>query len=335
MKRFSTIFLLVLLLAATVVFLRRERTSHGSEVSLRNPIPPITTGQTPLFVAREKGFFSDEGLSVTLEQGGAEVNPVKMVAAGKNTFGMVGGPEILLVARGQGIPVKAIAILHRNANFPCFVTLESSGISKISQLQDKTVGFFPGHITTDVLKPLLKKEEVSVREFSIGLDYTQLVAGRIDAQWGFTVRAAIELPLQGHPVNVIRASDYGLITHGYTIFALEETIAERPDDCENLLRGIFRGIDLTLTNPSEAEEVLVTANPNLADQLEFVRKSEAMFNAVTSNSPEFPKGYMDSEMFRTAYEYLKEEGAIEADFPIEDAYTTKFLEKIHGRRFEG
>ena len=59
-----------------------------------------------------------------------------------------------------------------------------------------------------------------------------------------------------------------------------------------------------------------------------------MFNAVISNSEEFPKGYMDSGMFESAYKYLKEEGAIENDFPVKEAFTTQFLEKIHGRKFE-
>lgn len=334
MKKLSTPIILIILAIGIGWYFVGKRENSIPEVSLRNPIPPITTGQTPLFVARDKGVFEELGLSVKLEQGGAEVNPVKMVAAGKNTFGMVGGPEILLVARGQGILVKAIAILHRNANFPCFVTLGSSGIKEISQLQDKRVAFFPGHITTDVLKPLLKKEGIEVNESSMGLDYTQLITGKIDAQWGFTVRAAIQLPLEGHPVNVIRASDYGIITHGYTIFALEETIENQPEICEKLLRGIFQGIDSTLEHPEEAESILLNANPTLADELEFVRKSESMFNAVISNSDEFPKGYMDSEMFESAYKYLKEEGAIENDFPVTEAFTTHFLEKIHGRKFE-
>ncbi|MAS94901.1 MAG: hypothetical protein CMO55_17025 [Verrucomicrobiales bacterium] len=334
MKRFLIPVILAVLAIGIGWHFVRKRENTVPEVSLRNPIPPITTGQTPLFVARDKGFFEELGLSVKLEQGGAEVNPVKMVAAGKNTFGIVGGPEILLVAKGQGIPVKAIAILHRNANFPCFVTLEPSGITEISQLQDKKVAFFPGHITTDVLKPLLKKEGVKINESSMGLDYTQLITSKIDAQWAFTVRAAIQLPLEGHPVNVIRASDYGVITHGYTIFALEETIESRPEICEKILRGIFQGIDTTLEHPEEAESILLSANPTLADDLEFVRKSESMFNAVISNSEEFPKGYMDSGMFESAYKYLKEEGAIENDFPVKEAFTTQFLEKIHGRKFE-
>lgn len=301
-------------------------------LSFRNPIPEISTGQTPIFVAREKGLFAAHGLKVTLEQGGREVSPVAMVAAGKNDLGMVGGPETLLVARSQGVPIRAIAVLHRNANFPAFITLKSSGITSLSQLQDKDVGFFPGHITTDVLKALLRRSQVSVHEVNVGFDYNQLVTGKLAAQWGFTVRAALELPEKGVEISVLRASDYGISTHGYTIFALEKTINERPQDCERFLRALFAGIDYTLTHPKEAADLLQRLNPVLART--FIEKSEPMFNAVLSHSAQFPPGYMDRAMFESAYAYLKESSAIATEFDVHDAYTTRFLEQIHGRRFE-
>jgi NitT/TauT family transport system substrate-binding protein len=301
-------------------------------VSLRNPIPEISTGQTPLFMAAEKEFYAAEGLQVKFEQGGREVNPVAMVAVGNNDFGMVGGPETLLVGRGKGVPIKAIAVLHRNANFPCFITLKSSGITQLSQLAGKDVGFFPGHITSDVLRPLLKRNQISVNEVNVGFDYNQLITGMLAAQWGFTVRAALELPAKGVDINVLRASDYGIVTHGYTIFALQKTIDERPEVCEKLLRGIFKGIEYTIAHPAEGADLLLKLNPAL--NRSFIETSEPMFNAVLSHSAEFPMGYMDRSMFENTYGYLKEQGAIEKEFDVRDAYTTIFLERIHGRKFE-
>lgn len=337
-RRLATLLCIAALCTAGVLLFSARRAARTPPapslvpLSLRNPIPEISTGQTPLFIARERGFFAAQGLDVRLEPGGREVNPVAMVAVGKNDLGMVGGPETLLVARSQGVPIRAIAVLHRNANFPALIMLKSSGISDLSQLQGKDVGIFPGHITTDVLRALLRRRGVSVREVNVGFDYGQLVTGRLAAQWGFTVRAALELPAKGVAIQVLRASDYGLTTHGYTIFALEKTIQERPQDCERFLRALFAGIDYTLTHPSEAADLLLRLNPVL--DREFVKTSEAMFNAVLSHSAEFPPGYMDHAMFASAYALLKESSALAAEFDVRDAYTTRFLERIHGRSFE-
>ena len=51
-----------------------------------------------ILVAKEKGFFQKEGLDVTIEPGGFGLDPIKLVAAGSNDFG-IGGAGNLLLAR--------------------------------------------------------------------------------------------------------------------------------------------------------------------------------------------------------------------------------------------
>src|SRR5438046_1436831 len=126
--------------------------------------------------------------------GSKELNPVKTVATNQDTFGVLGGPDTLLVARSKGQPLQAIAVLHRNSNFPCLLALKSSGITKVEQLTGKKVGFFYGHISTDVLRSFLRKTGVKVEEVDVGFDYTQLINGGVAAQWAFTVTAGIDLP---------------------------------------------------------------------------------------------------------------------------------------------
>jgi ABC-type nitrate/sulfonate/bicarbonate transport system substrate-binding protein len=123
-------------------------------VSVRLPIPIIEAGSTPFFVAIDKGYYLDEGLNVSIEMGSRELNPVKTVSTGSNTFGVLGGPDTLLTARSKGQPLRAIMVLHRNSNFPVLISLRSSNIAKVEDLRDQKVGFFYGHISTDVLRNL-------------------------------------------------------------------------------------------------------------------------------------------------------------------------------------
>src|SRR5690242_9703882 len=76
-----------------------NQTAGGStRVSLRFPIPIIEAGQTPFYVAADQGYYADERLDVRFEMGSRELNPVKTVAIGQDTFGVLGGPDTLLVA---------------------------------------------------------------------------------------------------------------------------------------------------------------------------------------------------------------------------------------------
>jgi len=176
-------------------------------VSVRFPIPIVEAGQAAFYIAQDKGYYSAEHLDVQFQMGSRELNPVKTVATGQDAFGVLGGPDTLLVARSKGQPLKAIAVLHRNSNFSCLLTLQSSGITKLEQLKGKKIGFNYGHISTDVLHSLLRRQHIPYTEVDAGFDYNQLIAHRIDAEWAFTVTAGLDLPAKGVAVNIISPAD--------------------------------------------------------------------------------------------------------------------------------
>lgn len=335
----STAFIPIAIVAILAVFLSQcskapdEASSEGKDkISVRFPIPIIEAGQTTFYAAQDKGYFTDENLDVKFETGSRELNPVKMVISGRDDFGILGGPDTLLVARSKGQPLKAIAVIHRNSNFPCLITLKSSGITKVEQLQGRKIGFFYGHISTDVLRNLLRRNNVKYTEVDVGFDYNQFITGKIDAEWAFTVTAGLELPAKGVQINFINPADYGVVTHGYTVFATEETLKKKPEVVLRFLRAALKGVRYTVENTEDALESLLKRDTNLEKDLNLKRQNA--YNTVTSNSREFPAGYMDRKMFQETYDRLVEEKVIESDFDVSEAYTTEFLEKIYRRPFD-
>ena len=305
---------------------------NKDSVTLRFPIPLVESGQASFYLAQDKGYYAEENVDVKFQMGSKELNPVKMVTTGTDTFGLLGGPDTLLVARSNGAPLKAIAIIHRNSNFPCIITKKESGLAKVQQLSARQVGFYYGHISTDVLRNLFRRTNTKVTEVDVGFDYTQFIQGKIDAEWAFTVTAGLDLPAKGIELNFINPADYGIITHGYTIFASDETISKSPDLVRRFLKASLRGVEAAVADPEEATKSLLNRSPEL--DMELNLKRQRAYNAVTSDSAEFPSGYMDREMFQTTYDRLSEEKVIKKEFDLSEAYTTQFLEEIHGRPFK-
>jgi NitT/TauT family transport system substrate-binding protein len=333
----ATPLVVALLMVSAWVLARRastEASSTGKEttsISVRFPIPIVESGQAPFYVANDNGNYNEQKLVVRFDMGSPEFNPIKMVASNANDFGVLGGPDTLLVARSRGQKLKAVAILHRNSNFSCLVTLKSSGITSVPQLNNKKVGFYYGHISTDVLRNLFRRTNTPVVEVDTGFNYSQLIARQIDASWAFTVTAALELPMQGVPINIISPSDYGIVTHGYTIFATEEMVENHPDIVLGFLRATLSGVKDVVARPEGGVAAIQKRDKKTSKDL--LMRRQTAYNEVTSDSVAFPPGYMDRKMFQETYDRLFQEGVIERPFNIEEAYTTKFLEIIHGRKF--
>lgn len=299
-------------------------------VSMRFPLPEVRAPYGVWYAADKQGFYEAEGLKVTFNYGGKTTNPVAMVMSKTDQFGVLGGPDTALVAIGKGSPIKILGIIHKDSNFPCLITLKKSGITNVEQLEGKKVGMYSGHISVDVLRNLFRRTGVTVQEIDVGFDYSQLIAGSIDAQWAFTAAAAVELPEKGVQVNVLSPADYGINTHGYTIFATADYINEHPDQVRGYLAATFKGVSYMADHPEEIAKLVTTKDStgNL-EEWQVLRRIH-QYNEVSPHGNPLPAGYFDEKMLRETYDRLVEEGVIETPFDLKAAYTTQFLEELYG-----
>ena len=112
-----------------------------------------------LFIAQQKGYFEDEGLDVTMYTPSDTSTVLQTVASGSDDFGMNYQPDVIL-ARNEGVPVVSIAAVVQHP-LNSVMALESSGISRPSQLAGKKIGY-PGIPTNEpLLDTMLKADGVA------------------------------------------------------------------------------------------------------------------------------------------------------------------------------
>lgn len=294
-------------------------------VSVRLAIPVVDASLAPFYLAIDKGFFEKNGLNVKLEPGSPELNPVKMVSQGTDQFGILGGPELLFTARDKGAPLVAITKMHKDGNFVSIVSLKDSGITKVSDLEGKKVGFFYGHISTDILRMLFKKENIQVEEVDVGFDYSQFIAGKLPAQWAFRTTAGITLPAKGVELNFISPTDYGIETQGLIIVTTEQMIKEQPELVQKFINGVLEGMNYSVVHFQESINAILKRDPNFPTTV--AEKQLEIYNsAITRNSP--VGGIAEADMEQTKAQMLTVD-LITADFDIKASFTTKFVEKFY------
>lgn len=331
-RRLIWVGLLVVALAVMAIFLterlNQKLPAETVSVSLRLPIPAADAAFAPYYLAIDKGFFSKHGLQVKLEPGSPELNPVKMVAQGSNDFGVVGGPELLFSARAKGAPLVGLALLHKNSNFVVVITLANSGITKISDLAGKKVGFNYGHISTDVLRMLFKKVGVSVEEVDVGFDYGQFLSQKIAAEWGFRTTAGINLPARGIQIKMISPADYGIVTQGHMLITNERMIQERPDVVQHFLNAVLEATEYSTNHVQEAIESTIQRDPNF--KWEVGEKQMEIYNKTILQNSRI--GWISSEEMMQTKKQMLSVALIPENFDINAAYTTRFLETYYSEK---
>ncbi len=305
-----------------------EDVKELNEISVRLPIPFQDAAFVPFYVADKLGYYEDEGLKVNFNLGNSETNPAKMVAIGADDIGVLGGPDAMLVAKSKGQDLVAVSILHKDSDFVGILSLKNSNIETLDDLNGKKIGFFYGHISTDILHSLFNKYDIDYEEIDVGASYNQLIADQIDAQWTFRTTGIVNLEDKGYELNYISPKEYGINTHGYTIFAKEDTIEDESMMIEAFLRATFKGVEYSIDNPETAVGYLIEIDSNLDYDLELKRWD--MYADTIINADTYPKiGYFSEEMLVETYDRLDALNVIENQFDIKESYTTKFIEKIY------
>ena len=263
-------------------------------------------------------------MDVTFHHSTPTLGPIRAVATEIDDFGMIGGLDTLLAARGKGRPLTAVGILHRNAKFVALYSLKDSGITTAADLTNKKVGFFYGHISEVFIRSYLKKEHVTVQEVGMKYyDYSRLTSGDIDAMPGFKATVLPDVEEKGIEVTVIDPADSGVVMQGYTLFVTDGFLRGRPEIIAKFLRATFRGYRDSVTNPQEGVELLTKHDAALSSATELKRLP--FYSEPMSTDP---YGYMDKQMFRMTYDRLDGLGLIVTPFNPQDAFDSSFVEEV-------
>jgi NitT/TauT family transport system substrate-binding protein len=90
------------------------------------------------YVAKEKGYYKQVGLDVTILPGGPDITPLQVLAGGQADFALAWVPDGL-AANDKGADFVNIAQVYQRSGMR-HITWKDSGITKVSQFKGKKVG---------------------------------------------------------------------------------------------------------------------------------------------------------------------------------------------------
>jgi NitT/TauT family transport system substrate-binding protein len=217
------------------------------------------------WMAKAKGFYDEERLSVDLTPGGLDSSPLKAVVSGAAEIGQAGGLEQMVSARSEGLPVKALAAFQRTSPY-ALISLDRTPVRSASDLRGKTVAVAYGDAAEVLFKEFLNRNGVRDNEMTLvpfRFDLTPLMDGRVDVVTGFSTDQPATLKVKGFKPVVLSYADVGLQSYGYTFFCSEQYLAQHRDLVDKFLRASRRGWEYAFAHKEEAISLMRKSFPTL------------------------------------------------------------------------
>ena len=231
-----------------------------AEVSVRLDFFTVGGYHSPFHVAVENGYYAEENLTVTINEGQGSASTAQLVAAGEDTFGLSTG-NIVVSSLSEGLPIKSVAQWLINTGF-CVISLDGSGIESVDDMVGRRLANPPFGASGPLLPAFFAKYGITypgdIEEVTIDPSAATpaLLEGATDlwvsTNFGFPVQFEAEF---GRATNCFPFKDVGVDPVGWALHSNTSFIAENPGVVERFVRATMRGWKWTLANPVEAGQI--------------------------------------------------------------------------------
>ena len=285
---------------------------HGAGSQEEQPLKEITfvldwtpnTNHTGLYVAREKGYFRDAGLEVTMVQppeNGAEV----LAASGKAQFAMSFQDSLAPAFSGENkLPVTAVAAVIQH-NTSGIISRKGEGMDRPKGLEGRQ------YATWD-----LPIEKATIREVveADGGDFDKIKL----------IPSMVTDEVEGLETDYFAFADMDPVFDFYTpvIIANNDFLENEPDTAKAFVKAVGRGYEYAAREPEAAAAILCKAAPELDPELV---KASQIYLADKYQADAGQWGYISPERWNAYYGWLGEKGLTETPIEENTGFTNEYL----------
>jgi NitT/TauT family transport system substrate-binding protein len=252
-------------------------------------------GYGPFYIARDKGFFKEEGVDVELVI--IEDTPIKMGALMAGQLDLVASTvDEFPIYMKPGIGVRYVLAVDNSKGGDGIVATKD--ITTIEGLKGKKVAFEQGSVSQFFLNALLKDaglsqsdiEPVNMAATDAGVAFA---AGQVDAAVTWEPALSQGAKAENGHILLTSADKPGLITD--VVAATDATLKEKGDDVKAFVRAWYRALDFIKSNPDEANMLMAQGvggwlnDPKVfAETLTGIEYLDKDMNLAFFGSPEAP-----------------------------------------------
>jgi putative hydroxymethylpyrimidine transport system substrate-binding protein len=181
----------------------------------------VNPNHGPVVIAKQRGYFKEEGLDIDIQEPSDPSTPAKLVAAGNVDLAITYQPNLTMdVAAGLPL-IRSATLIATPLN--TLTVLDNKKINGIADLKGKKIGISVAGNEEAIIGTMLKTHGVNYQDVQIinvgwGLS-SALASGKVDATWGgFRNFESNQLALEGIKAKSFFPEEHGVPAYDELVF---------------------------------------------------------------------------------------------------------------------
>jgi len=332
------------LLGATFALIAGITPAFAEMTDIRFTLGWKTQGSdAPFLMALSRGYFADENLNVTIDQGEGSAATVTRIMGGAYDAGF--GDINAIIQNAATRPGEAPVMVYQLWNRPPFaiVTPKSAGIETPADFEGKRLGGAQGTPTTRLFPVFAKLngvdiDKVAQENMAPNLQEPMMIRGDIDGAFVFTITSWFNLIANRQDpaadYNWFQFEEYGMDLYSNGMMVSREMLAENPDAVAGLVRAVNRAT-LEIAKDQDIAVEAIMAFDNLVDpELERARLEFALTNLMNAaETAEIGMGDLVDERLTRSIAIVAEGYGLERLPEASEIFDRSFLPPADKRSF--
>ena len=218
------------------------------------------------YVAKDKGFYKDAGLDVTVKAGGPDINPSQVIAGGGADV-IVDWMPSALATREKGVPIVNISQVFKRSGM-MLTCRKDSGIKTPKDFAGRTLGVwfygneYPFLSWMDKLGYKTSGDGNAVKVLKQGFNVDPLLQKQADCISTMTYNEywqLIESGMKPDELIVFKYEDQGVATLEDGLYVQEKSLADAKmaDKLARFLKASLKGWDYAIKHQDEAVKIVL------------------------------------------------------------------------------
>ena len=208
------------------------------------------------YVAKEKGYYADAGLDVTIRDARSDQDAFEAVMKGRAQYGV--GRSSLIVNYASGAPIVLMAAVFQSSPM-MLLTRKDAGIRHARDLKGKRVMLTSDTIAGAEMQAMFRSAGLTTSDLHLqphSYDPMSLARGETDAMVAYLSNEPFILQKAGVDTYAIDPKEYGFDYYSDILFTTRDEIANHPERSEAFYDASIRGWLWAFENIEETAELI-------------------------------------------------------------------------------
>jgi NitT/TauT family transport system substrate-binding protein len=288
----------------------------------------------PFFVARDKGYYREEGLEVEIQEGSGSTTVAQLVANSSSPVAYVDAATMMRGV-GAGMPIKAVGVTLQQSPMAFIYRADAARPTKISEIKGSRIAITAGDASLAIFTAFMGKlgmklEDVQMITVSNPAAKEQAVlAKQADALLGYFMDQGPRMQLQtGVKMGWTRLYDMaGVTTLSSAIIANNDWMkeAKNQDLLRRFLRASQRGWQYTFEHRAEAAEIFRKAAPVFTQEIALLEVEGTMTIIRTERTKGKPIAWSDAGDWKDSQDLLEKYAKLKPQPDVNLYFTNSYL----------